>query len=170
MSDIHHPIEPLSVFVRREFLFNMEQNFGEWEPGQIIALSSYTGCLLTFQVLLDSGAIFSDLPLAAVSLKRTSIKNLIKDVYYSNCPHTDIAVCKLPLNEATIFLPDLGITKQASYILSIDWCKVNQQMHLLKDKEGNLWLHPNYRILWRTNALELPVYSKLRKTWSYLTS
>lgn len=145
----------------------MDESYDGYEKGKIIGLSSYHDNLLTTQILLDSGAIFSYIPLHALKLKQNNTHPQKDLLYYSNCPDDYITTYTLPLDEATIFIKGRNITIDANYLLTIDWYKTNQQMHLLKDKNGFLYLHPNYRIVWKKNAKELPKYKKLHQTWTY---
>jgi hypothetical protein len=163
------PIEPIRVMVRRGYLFNMEDHLLEWEEGKIVALSSYPGSVLTTQVLLDSRGLFSDLPLHALTTKKSAARYGVRQVYYSNCPGPEVTVFKLPLERGTIFLRNNEGMVNAKYLLSLDWYNNNEQMHLLTDEEGNFWLHPNHKILWGQGIEGLPKYKKLRTTWSYPT-
>ncbi len=62
---LHVEIKPISCQVASSFLFRDESRT-DWVSGRIIAVSSYPGSTPTFKVLLEDGALFSYVPVAAV--------------------------------------------------------------------------------------------------------
>ena len=66
MAYLVHPLPPRKVWVKKEYLYDLEKGHGEITPGIWISVRSIQAKALYFETLLtDYGALFDKLPLSA---------------------------------------------------------------------------------------------------------
>ena len=66
MAYLVHPLPPRKVWVKKEYLYDLEKGYGELTPGLWISVRSIQAKALYFETLLtDYGALFDKLPLSA---------------------------------------------------------------------------------------------------------
>ena len=66
MSFLVHPLPPIDVMVRKEYLYDLEKGHGEYTPGVWISVKSVQYKALYFETLLtEYGALYDKLPLSA---------------------------------------------------------------------------------------------------------
>ena len=66
MAYLVHPLPPRKVWVKKEYLYDLEKGHGELTPGLWISVRSIQAKALYFETLLtDYGALFDKLPLSA---------------------------------------------------------------------------------------------------------
>lgn len=65
-------IPEFKALIRKEYLYDLTKGHGEYVEAIICAVKSIAGRALTFSALLDSGALFSGLPVSAIVSKPLS--------------------------------------------------------------------------------------------------
>jgi hypothetical protein len=71
LSFLVHPLPPQHVYVRKEYLYDLEEGHGEYTPGIWISVKSTQYKALYFETLLtEYGALYDKLPLSAFVWKR----------------------------------------------------------------------------------------------------
>lgn len=168
---IHASIHPFRVYVKQEYLFDMDPAYvGKFEEGKVFALSSYPGEAITFQVLLNGGAVYSYLPAEALQLHTKLIDQplLLNDLVYHNCPGAEIAIHVYSHLKGPILAYFKHSQKwmKGTYKLTIDWYKENELFHLVKLENGQLAFVPSHKIKFRNEEGFMPPYRKLHKTWN----
>lgn len=178
-------IPPLNVLVKKQYLLNLEEGFGEYVQGSIVSVESYPGHLPTFTVLLcdgvvtdgkvSDGSVFAYLPVFAVVQEAISCSTYeAEDHYRVFCPSDDFVYYEaawLKNLQVCVFntkkeqLPGWG-----SYLFSLEWPNENEQVHLIA-LNGQLYFVPNHKLLVRTEVVEfadmkLPSWRKLRQEWT----
>lgn len=168
-------IPPLKVLVKKQYLLNLEEGFGEYVEGSLMSVESYQGHLPTFTVLLSDGSIFAYLPVFAFVQEAISCSASDKSDHYPVfCPsdafvYYEVAWLKkrrmLVFNPKKEKLPGLG-----SYLFSLEWPNENEQVHLVA-LNGQLYFVPNHKLLVTLSprelrALVLPSWKKLRTEWT----
>lgn len=164
----------IDVYVLEQFLYDMDKDKNNLIKGKIIGVSSYEGEQVTFQVLLETGALFSYLPIHAFCMDTIStIVNVDQQQTFNLCKSGRIDVFTLDYFNnkiISIFNKKSKWEGFGEYILSIDWVDSNEQLHLIKHS-GLLWLRPNHKILIFDNKDDpkkyktLPSYKKLHQEW-----
>lgn len=140
-------------------------------PGRLFAISSYAGHALTVQVLLAGGGVFSYLPLQAlVSPKRfdPAGEALAPDeLLYHDCRDDEICVHRYRALRGPVqaFLRKRQRWMRGKYLLSIDWYRGNDLLHLLRLENGQFAALPSHKLIFGEEARILPDYQKLRQTW-----
>ena len=69
MAFLIHNLPPMNVFVRKEYLYDLEKGHGEYTPGIWVSVKSTMSKALYFETLLtDYGALFDKLPISAFDI------------------------------------------------------------------------------------------------------
>lgn len=161
---------PLEVQFREKYFFDMDERKKGYVFGKILAFTSYPGHVLTMEVLLDDGAVFSYVPLMAISGLGDELS--LSETYYFNCPDGEFFVHELThlkTKLAWIYDRNKKRGKAGKYILTVDWPDANKQGHLIT-LSGSLILWPSHKILFRDHEDypeedALPGYEKMHKEW-----
>lgn len=168
---VHAEVDPVPVWVRKEFLYNMDAaKVGSYVPGRIFAVSSYRGHLPTFQVLLEGGSVFSYLPAHALVAPGTMPSTHLdpEDLTYHPCPAGDICVNLYRALQVPVvaFLRRRDLWVPGKYILTVDWHEGNDLLHLIVLDSGHLALLPQHKIKFGASNQVLEPFRKLRAEWA----
>ena len=63
-------VPPLRVYVRKEYLYDLQQHHGERMHGIIVSVRCMPGSVLLFQVLFENGVLRDKIPLHAIATKQ----------------------------------------------------------------------------------------------------
>jgi len=176
---------PLEVLVRNEFLFNLEKGYGEYTKGTMVSVRSLPNQALQFSVLLETGALFTGLPVWALCTSPSEVLPPISGQMWDNISGSiDVFVIEqLRLMPCYVLLdPCPRVSKEGFYLFSIDFVGANdlsahpehwKQLHIIGTKEGQLVCYPQYRIQFLDKALcqkahieSLPAYKANSNTWA----
>jgi 8-oxo-dGTP pyrophosphatase MutT (NUDIX family) len=165
------PIAPIDAWIAERVLYNEDPSRSSWLPCRILAVSSYPGSPLTFQVLVEGGALFSYVPphrlLTKLPAECAALVE-ITDLVYRNAPVAPIAVTVLPTLAAApcwVYLRHLQRWLQARYVATVDWYTENSLDHVLLLENGQIACLPSHKILFGKEG-PLPPYRALKATWS----
>ena len=168
-------LPPLGVYVRNKFTHQKEDpDYGKKTWGRLVGVRSLQNQAMQFQVLLETGALFTGLPAHAICFEENSPdRNLIDCQMWDNISsEIDVIQYKTLLYmPCTLKLHSNEIIK-GEYLFTIDhvgemdlsrdpteW----KMFHAIKSEEGNLHLYPQYRIQFLDNALCSKVKNGLPK-------
>jgi hypothetical protein len=172
MAFLVHNLSPLHVFVKKEYLYNLEKGFGELTPGMWVSVKSIECKALYFETLLtEYGALYDKLPISAFVWK----KNYDKDNQLSldtlqlwDCFDYDITVIQKPLLGNCEFLAKNRKIYPGHYLFTIDTCHKNKSdvntnfsefdaehksFNIIKLDNGQFCAQPNNRIRWYDSSL-----------------
>jgi hypothetical protein len=168
---VHADVGPIPCFVSELALYNNDPNKTAWVKGEIFSFSSYPGHAPTFNVLLDTGAVFSYIPchLVRTSLGNSEpgVENL--DLVYHNCPIGPFTINKfkrLAETPCTAHFKRTGKQMRADYLFTVDWWAGNDLFHCLALTDGRIAFLPSHKVLFGDDTGELPDYKKLHGTWT----
>ena len=174
MAFLVHNLPPVEVFVKKEYLYDLEKGHGEYTPGIWISVKSIMSKALYFETLLtEYGALYDKLPISAFVWK-TNI-NLedqlpLDTLQIWDCFDYDITVIqKQMLCECEFFGKDKKM-HHGEYMFSIDSChtdhalNVNYSEHdpehksfnIIKCKNGQFAAQPNNRVIFNDQSLVHP--------------
>lgn len=170
-------LEPIPVWVKKQYLMNFTEGFGEYVQGSLQSVWAYEGSMPTFTVLLEDGTLFSYLPASAFAYKGGVACAEGVDAYYS-CntfsPSTyfvkyEMASLRDDKLKKHVFGPDKSYLGLGEYLFTLEWPNENEQVHLLQIS-GQFYFVPNHKLLVTPNSLEsgtkLPNWKKLRSNWT----
>jgi hypothetical protein len=169
---VHVPVEPIRCAVKEEFLYNQARGHGSFAKGMIFALSSYKGHALTVQVLFKNGGVFSYLPLhALVSPRRYSPEKVqleARDLVYHDCHDEEVCIHDYRALHGPVQCyfrrPDLWL--EGRYLLTLDWYRGNDLLHLIKLENGQFCALPSHKVLFGKKERSLPEFAKLKQIWT----
>jgi hypothetical protein len=167
---IHVNIEPLDVFVKKEYLYDMDKTYiGQFVRGKIFAISSYPQEALSFQILLEDGCMFSYIPVQAIQKKDHEIHHPLMpvDLIYRNSPGENIAVTSYTFLQGDIiaYFKHSKRWLKGRYILTVDWYENNELFHLLNMDNGQFAFVPSHKMKFRSIEESFPPYKKLHQIW-----
>ena len=122
MSFLVHPLEPVPVYVRKEYLYDLEHGHGEFTPGIWISVKSIQYKALYFETLLtDYGALFDKLPISAFVWKTDHGDLLPLDVLQLwDCFDYHLTVTSKPLLSRCEFFGKDKQMHPGEYLFTID--------------------------------------------------
>lgn len=166
---MHVEIEPFKVWVSGKLLYGGKGMPGVNIKGRVFAVSSYAGHVPTFQVMLDTGHLFSYVPPHAISTVEWDGNyddRLIDDYVFHNCRPGAIAVNRfdhLRRYQVRVFDKNRKPSAMAEYLFSIDWIEANDVLHCLSTVKGDVIFVPQHKIDWSGDGETLPPYVRLRE-------
>lgn len=163
VSNINLP--PIGVYVRNRFTHKKESELYEGKTwGRLVGARSLSNQALQFQVLLNTGALFTGLPAHAICFEEDAPDRELIDCQMWDTISSDIEFIQfktLLYMPCTVKLKNEEIIK-GEYLFSIDhigdldlsrdateW----KMFHAIQSEEGNLHIYPQYRIKFTDDAL-----------------
>ena len=166
---VHLPLaEPISIAVRKDYLYDGDTEMKGWVNGKIIEFLSYDDSVLTVTVLLADGAVFYHLPLHALVIPNPPLPRWreMTECYYQNVGRGPVEMFRNPilaLKPCHVFLKGKQDHEplRGTYLYTFDWVTDNLLMHLVLLDTGHLVCFPPHKILFgQTNPKALPDYHK----------
>jgi hypothetical protein len=166
---VHVQVPPFAAHVRAEFLYNMDPaKVGELRRCTVFTVSSYTGSAVTFQILLEDGAVFSYVPPHALVQPPVAEPQLdLADLVYHDAKSVDIAVQAFDALRG----PVLAYFKRrdrwlaGSYLFTIDWYTGNEMLHVVVLANGQYALLPSHKLKFGEHPPGFEPYKKIRNSW-----
>ena len=169
MSFLVHPLPLTHVYVRKEYLYDLQKGHGEFTPGVWVSVKSVTGKALYFETLLpEYGALYDKLPLSAFVWK-TEHGDLPLDILQLwDCFDYHITVIKKPLLSRCEFFGKDRQMHPGEYSFTIDTCHENHNLidtnfseydpehksfNIIKLDNGQFAAQPNNRVIWKDSSL-----------------
>lgn len=178
----------MRVWVRAEFLHDLQSKFDHFYEADVVGVTSIPGRVLSFHLLLRDGAMYGEVPITALAQDATQDCLTPRQAQWWDCFSYDFTICtfeRLKGLRAECLLRDKPHTVGGQYLWTIDWCSPDPQRfdtgvsefpaekkcgHLFALEGGNFALLPNNKVRWIDPAfvVEPPRTSYLRNThaWS----
>lgn len=169
MSFLVHPLPPQHVYVRKEYLYDLQEGHGEYTPGIWISVKSTQYKALYFETLLtEYGALYDKLPLSAFVWKRPHGDLPLDVLQLWDCFDYDITVTEKPILSRCEFFGKDRNMHQGEYLFTIDNAHpdksridINFSEHdpehksfnIIQLDNGQFAAQPNNRVIWRDSSL-----------------
>lgn len=172
MAFLVHPLPPIPVYVRKEYLYDLEKGHGEFTPGIWISVKSTQYKALYFETLLtEYGALYDKLPLSAFTWKTDVDMDNYLDLdtlQLWDCFDYHLTVVEKPLLSRCEFFGKDKQMHAGEYLFTIDNAHpdnsvldINFSEHdpehksfnIIKLDNGQFAAQPNNRIVWRDSSL-----------------
>ena len=172
MAFLVHPLPPIPVYVRKEYLYDLEEGHGEFTPGIWISVKSTQYKALYFETLLtEYGALYDKLPLSAFTWKTDVDMDNYLDLdtlQLWDCFDYHLTVIEKPLLSRCEFFGKDKQMHAGEYLFTIDNAHpdnsvldINFSEHdpehksfnMIKLDNGQFAAQPNNRIVWRDSSL-----------------
>jgi hypothetical protein len=158
----------------------MDHTKKEWVKAKLIGLTILKGQIPLFEIVTDSGALFSNVPPHKVCAEPYQEPATSDDVVYTddlvyfNSPSETFSMCVFDhLAESYVYGFDRKRkpSYRARYICSIDFYQDNNWCHMILRDDGFFGFIPSHKLLfkkerlhsWEWRELTLPDYKKLRR-------
>jgi len=167
-----HSLSPIPVFVKKEYLYDLEKGHGELTPGIWISVKSVMYKALYFETLLtEYGALFDKLPISAFVWKEDyDMENQLPlDVLQLwDCFDYHVTVIQKPLLSRCQFFGKDKRMHDGEYIFTIDNAHPDtnvldmnfsehdpehKSFNIIQLDNGQFAAQPNNRIIWRDSSL-----------------
>lgn len=174
-------LPPIRVYVWDYFLFDCDSNKEGKTGGHLVSVRSRQNQALQFNVILDTGALFTGLPAHAITFRDDVFndKLQLQDAQMWDCISDDIDVfCMESLRYAECEVrPDMIGAKLAIYLFTVDFVGEGysrhpthwKMLHAVQTIDGYLMLYHQYRITFLDKALyeksKTPEYKANSKHW-----
>lgn len=170
MAFLVHNLPPVEVYVRKEYLYDLERGHGEFTPGMWISVKSVEGKALYFETLLtEYGALYDKLPLSAFVWKTNIDYDLPLDVLQLwDCFDYHITVIRKPVLSRCEFFGKDKKLHPGEYLFTIDNCHADENnlntnfsehdpehksFNIIRLDNGQFAAQPNNRVLWKDSSL-----------------
>lgn len=169
MSFLVHPLPPIDVMVRKEYLYDLEKGHGEYTPGVWISVKSVQYKALYFETLLtEYGALYDKLPLSAFVWKTPHGNLPLDTLQLWDCFDYHLTVIEKPILARCEFFGKDKNMHGGEYMFSIDNAHpdasvldVNYSEHdpehksfnIIKLDNGQFAAQPNNRVIFRDSSL-----------------
>lgn len=169
MSFLVHPLPPIDVMVRKEYLYDLEKGHGEYTPGVWISVKSVQYKVLYFETLLtEYGALYDKLPLSAFVWKTPHGDLPLDTLQLWDCFDYHLTVIEKPILARCEFFGKDKKMHGGEYMFTIDNAHpdasvldVNYSEHdpehksfnVIKLDNGQFAAQPNNRVIFRDSSL-----------------
>lgn len=169
MAFLVHNLPPVHVYVRKEYLYDLERGHGEYTPGIWISVKSVQGKALYFETLLtDYGALYDKLPLSAFVWKLDHDNLPLDNLQLWDCFDYDITVIRKPLLSRCTYFGKDRVWREGDYLFTLDNCHAqsstldtnfsehdpeHKSFNVIKLDNGQFAAQPNNRVIWRDSSL-----------------
>lgn len=154
----------VQVFIRNEYLYNLEKGHGEFTSGVIFGVRSIQGQALLFCALLENGAQIWNLPVSAIVTKQDAPSIPLDYLQLWDSLSYDISVHEFDFlsgSKCQVVLKDKS-THEGTYLFTIDGYGSDYTenygdlghkcFHIIELDNGCICAQPNNRILWSNSS------------------
>ena len=152
-------VPSFKALVKKSYFTKNNEHYNEYYNVYVFGIQSYTGKVLTFHVLTDSGMMRSRVPLSEIYTKEPTHDIPFNYKQLWDCFSENVSVVEynfLAFHRCQAVLRD-GSKVWATYMFTVDWFNnpySNEPSdykcgHVLKSDDGYLLCMPNNRIFWK---------------------
>ena len=169
MAYLNHNIPTITCYIRNEYMFNHEKGEGEYTLADVHSVASLEKRVPLFEAFLENGVNWTRRPITAFCWKKTAPKLPIEYHMYWDCfsPYIDVQIRQRLAGLRAELIDFKGKKHEGAYMFTLDWAWENKAGvtnvnfsetpehkcgHLFKMDDGNFFIYPNNRIIWRDDA------------------
>jgi len=172
MAFLVHPLPPVPVWIKKEYLYDHQKGHGELTPGIWISIKSIQAKALYFETLLtDYGALYDKLPLSAFVWKQDYDKDKqlsLDTLQLWDCFDYYLTVIQKPLLSRCEFFGKDKQMHPGEYAFTVDTAHADisildtnfsehdpehKSFNVIKLDNGQFAAQPNNRVIWRDQSL-----------------
>ena len=155
---LNHPLPPLKLLLRKEYLYDGKKHAGEYVPCVLVSVKSLVGRALSFQVMCDNGVLRDKLPISAIVTKPCDTIDLNMLELWDNSSN-NITVTKMPFLDMSVsYLRRDRTWHTGRYLFTVDFYETDLAMgwseeasehkckHIIALDSGHLAAQPNNRL------------------------
>lgn len=169
MAYLNHNIPTITCFIRNEFLFNHESGFDEYSLADVHSVTSIEKRVPLFEAFLENGVNWTRRPIHAFCWKKDAPKHPLEMHMYWDCfsGYVDVQMRNRLVGLRAELIDFKGNKHDGNYMFTLDWSHENKAGmldtnfsetpehkcgHVFKMNDGNFFIYPNNRIIWRDDA------------------
>lgn len=169
MSFLVHPLPPIKVKVRKEYLYDLEKGHGEFVDGIWVSVKSIAGKALYFETLLpEYGALYDKLPISAFVWKEDHGNLSLDTLQLWDCFDYHLTVIQKPLLTRAKFFGKDRLMHHGDYMFTVDNCHADdavldtnfsehdpehKSFNIIRLDNGQFAAQPNNRCQWMDASL-----------------
>ena len=175
--------------VRREYLYDLKDHFGEVEDCIIFGMASITGYAILFHAVMENGAVFYRLPISAFIQRGFDVKKVprmrLDELELWNCfsYYPAITTYDILSGQSGKYIGKDKRWYHGNYLFTVDWGHPEGNIvdtdhseiphehkcaHILALENGNYAAQPNNRLIW--NIPSFTVKDEIPTDWKVQTS
>ena len=175
--------------VRREYLYDLKDHFGEVEDCIIFGMASITGSAILFHAIMENGAVFYRLPISAFIQRGFDVKKVprmrLDELELWNCfsYYPAITTYDILSGQSGKYIGKDKKWYYGNYLFTVDWSHPEGNIvdtdhseiphehkcaHILALENGNYAAQPNNRLIW--NLPSFTVKDEVPTDWKVQTS
>jgi hypothetical protein len=175
--------------VRREYLYDLKEHYGEVEDCLIFGMASISGHSILFHAVMENGAVFYRLPISAFIQRGFDVKKVprmrLDELELWNCFSYYPAVTSYDIlsGQSGKYIGKDKKWYYGNYLFTIDWAHPEGNIvdtdhseiphehkcaHILALENGNYAAQPNNRLIW--NIPSFTVKDEVPTDWKVQTS
>ena len=177
--------------VRREYLYDLKDHFGEVEDCIIFGMASITGYALLFHAVMENGAVFYRLPISAFVQRGFDVKKVprmrLDELELWNCfsYYPAITTYDILSGQSGKYIGKDKRWYHGNYLFTVDWGHPEGNIvdtdhseiphehkcaHILALENGNYAAQPNNRLIWSIPSFtvkdEVPDWKVQTSDWT----
>lgn len=151
------------TYVRSEFLYEHREGQGYFSDAAPFAISSITNEFLKFHIVSEHTSFFN-VPINAITNSKTAPILQEDVVSFFPCPDDQIETIQYEhltnIGHCGIWKKDDSFWQLGNYVLTIEWTRAKQNLHLIELEDGNYVAWGSSHITWGEDVpSELPRYN-----------
>ena len=175
--------------VRREYLYDLKDHFGEVEDCLIFGMASITGSAILFHAVMENGAVFYRLPISAFIQRGFDVKKVPRmrldelELWNSFSYYPAITTYDILSGQSGKYIGKDKKWYYGNYLFTVDWSHPEGNIvdtdhseiphehkcaHILALENGNYAAQPNNRLIW--NIPSFTVKDEVPTDWKVQTS
>ena len=175
--------------VRREYLYDLKDHFGEVEDCIIFGMASIAGHAILFHAIMENGAIFYRLPISAFIQRGFDVKKVPRmrldelELWNSFSYYPAITTYDILSGQSGKYIGKDKKWYYGNYLFTVDWSHPESNIldtdhseiphehkcaHILALENGNYAAQPNNRLIW--NIPSFTVKEEVPTDWKVQTS
>ena len=177
--------------VRREYLYDLKDHFGEVEDCIIFGMASITGYAILFHAVMENGAVFYRLPISAFIQRNFDVKKVprmrLDELELWNCfsYYPAITTYDILSGQSGKYIGKDKRWYHGNYLFTVDWGHPEGNIvdtdhseiphehkcaHILALENGNYAAQPNNRLIWSIPSFtvkdEVPDWKVQTSDWT----
>ena len=177
--------------IRREYLYDLRDHFGEVEDCIIFGMASITGYAILFHAIMENGAVFYRLPISAFIQRGFDVKKVprmrLDELELWNCfsYYPAITTYDILSGQSGKYIGKDKRWYHGNYLFTVDWGHPEGNIvdtdhseiphehkcaHILALENGNYAAQPNNRLIWSIPSFtvkdEVPDWKVQTSDWT----
>ena len=189
MAYLNATIPATYAQVRREYLYDLKDHFGEVEDCIIFGMASIAGHAILFHAVMENGAVFYRLPISAFIQRGFDVKKVPRmrldelELWNSFSYYPAITTYDILAGQSGKYIGKDKNWYYGHYLFTVDWSHPEGNIvdtdhseiphehkcaHILALENGNYAAQPNNRLIW--NIPSFTVKDEVPTDWKVQTS